>query len=169
MRIMSCQSVFLMMVLHSHLVEMITLSIYWMLRQNKKQPNQMVIQSCVISICYSPDGTALASGSGDNSICLWDVQTGQQIAKFDGHTNYVRELQFSPIISINYFSESVVLLQFQRFLKSQFQAQGALILEGEFVDSKGDDLLSLFQGSLILENQICQKQNMLKTKLIIIN
>ncbi|CAK64356.1 unnamed protein product (macronuclear) [Paramecium tetraurelia] len=50
----------------------------------------------VISVCFSPDGTKLASGSADNYICLWDVQTGQQNAKFDGHCNYVRQVCFSP-------------------------------------------------------------------------
>ncbi|CAD8169349.1 unnamed protein product [Paramecium pentaurelia] len=36
----------------------------------------------VLSVWFSPDGTTLASGSTDKSICLWDVQTGQQKAKF---------------------------------------------------------------------------------------
>ncbi|CAD8203771.1 unnamed protein product [Paramecium octaurelia] len=50
----------------------------------------------VLSVCFSPDGTTLASGSEDKSICLWDVKTGQQNAKLDGHSDYVRSVCFSP-------------------------------------------------------------------------
>ncbi|CAD8129532.1 unnamed protein product [Paramecium sonneborni] len=48
----------------------------------------------VKSVCFSPDGTILASGSADNSIHLWDVKTGQQKAKFDGHTSSVYSVSF---------------------------------------------------------------------------
>ncbi|CAD8114850.1 unnamed protein product [Paramecium sonneborni] len=38
----------------------------------------------VHSVCFSPNGTTLASGSWDKSIRLWDVKTGQQKAQLDG-------------------------------------------------------------------------------------
>ncbi|CAD8215251.1 unnamed protein product [Paramecium octaurelia] len=50
----------------------------------------------VNSICYSPDGTTLASGSADSSIRLWDVKTGQQKAKLDGHSSMVNSICYSP-------------------------------------------------------------------------
>lgn len=31
----------------------------------------------IFSVCISPDRTTLASGSGDYSICLWDIKTGE--------------------------------------------------------------------------------------------
>lgn len=31
----------------------------------------------VNSVCFSPDGSTVASGSSDKSIRLWDVKTGQ--------------------------------------------------------------------------------------------
>ncbi|CAD8103731.1 unnamed protein product [Paramecium primaurelia] len=45
--------------------------------------------NCVRSVCFSPDRNTLASGSYDYSIRLWDVKTGQQKAKLDGHTSTV--------------------------------------------------------------------------------
>ncbi|CAD8194024.1 unnamed protein product [Paramecium pentaurelia] len=52
--------------------------------------------SCVNSVCISPDGNTLASGSDDQSIRLWDTKTGLQKAKLDGHTNLVMSVCFSP-------------------------------------------------------------------------
>ena len=45
----------------------------------------------------SPDGTRVASGSKDKTICIWDAQTGQLIAgPFEGHTDGVFSVAFSP-------------------------------------------------------------------------
>lgn len=52
--------------------------------------------STVKSVCFSPNGIVLASGSFDQSIRLWDVKTGQEKAKLEGHTNYVYSICFSP-------------------------------------------------------------------------
>ena len=50
----------------------------------------------VISVSFSPDGKTLVSGSDDNTIKLWDVETGQEIRTLKGHDNYVRSVNFSP-------------------------------------------------------------------------
>ncbi|CAD8099983.1 unnamed protein product [Paramecium sonneborni] len=52
--------------------------------------------NCVYSVCFSPDGNTLASGSEDYSVRLWDVKTGQQKAKLNGHSESVRSVCFSP-------------------------------------------------------------------------
>lgn len=49
----------------------------------------------VNSVVFSPDGRLILSG-GDNSLRLWDVQTGQCIRVFEGHSGQVRTVAFSP-------------------------------------------------------------------------
>ena len=39
----------------------------------------------VDSICFSPDGKLLASGSDDNTIRIWDVEGGKEIKVLKGH------------------------------------------------------------------------------------
>jgi WD40 repeat protein len=49
----------------------------------------------VNSVAFSPDGTKIASGSNDRTICVWDVQTGQLILRLI-YTYKVTSLVFSP-------------------------------------------------------------------------
>ncbi len=50
----------------------------------------------VYSVTFSPDGTTLASGSGDPSIKLWDVATRTNIATRTRFTSSVYSVAFSP-------------------------------------------------------------------------
>ena len=52
----------------------------------------------VNAVAYSPDGSLLASGAAsvNNSIRLWDSQTGEHLRTLEGRLNGVHSLAFSP-------------------------------------------------------------------------
>jgi WD40 repeat protein/serine/threonine protein kinase len=50
----------------------------------------------VHGMAYSPDGHRLASGSMDNTVKVWDAQTGRELLSMPGHTDYVLNVAFSP-------------------------------------------------------------------------
>ena len=59
----------------------------------------------VTSVAFSPDGRTLAGGEGKrsttddtwtHSVRLWDVDTGQSKAAFEGHTDGVTSVAFAP-------------------------------------------------------------------------
>ena len=49
----------------------------------------------VRSVASSPDGTKIASASG-NTVKVWDLLTGEELAQFTGHTGFVNSVAFSP-------------------------------------------------------------------------
>lgn len=49
----------------------------------------------VARVAYHPSGNYFATGGMDNSIILWDVQSGQQIRSFAIHTERINNLEFS--------------------------------------------------------------------------
>ncbi|MBW4564055.1 MAG: PD40 domain-containing protein [Mojavia pulchra JT2-VF2] len=49
----------------------------------------------IYSIAISPDGKTLASGSGDNTIKVWNLYNGELLATLNGHSSAVRSVAFS--------------------------------------------------------------------------
>ncbi|MDO4575276.1 MAG: WD40 repeat domain-containing protein [Planctomycetia bacterium] len=53
-------------------------------------------RSSITSVCYSPDGKTLASGSEDQTIRIWNVRTGECLKVLSGHGRSVTSVCYSP-------------------------------------------------------------------------
>ncbi|MEP4195691.1 MAG: AAA family ATPase [Aliishimia sp.] len=51
--------------------------------------------SIVNSVAFSPDGRRIVSGSDDNTLRIWDVQSGEELQVLRGHESYVTSVAFS--------------------------------------------------------------------------
>ena len=50
----------------------------------------------ILAVAFRPDGKLLAMGDTDGYIRLWNVETGEQTATWQGHEDWVRTVAFSP-------------------------------------------------------------------------
>jgi eukaryotic-like serine/threonine-protein kinase len=47
-------------------------------------------------VAFSPDGQRIVSGSYDNTLKVWDAETGQETLTLKGHTATVESVAWSP-------------------------------------------------------------------------
>src|SRR5262249_46044398 len=50
----------------------------------------------VNAVCFSPDGTRLATASSDRDVKLWDTHSGKEVLTLSGHRRGVTGVGFSP-------------------------------------------------------------------------
>ena len=50
----------------------------------------------VTSVSWSPDGKRVVTGSTDDSVRIWDVESGEELRKLEGHFDWVASVSWSP-------------------------------------------------------------------------
>lgn len=53
-------------------------------------------EEAVLCVAFSPDGQQLATGSGDSTVRLWDLQTQTPMYRCTGHKNWILCIAWSP-------------------------------------------------------------------------
>ena len=69
---------------------------YKILKRNRRLALFRQGHSPIQALAFSPGGRALASGSIDNKVQLWDTATTFHLATLTGHTEVINALAFSP-------------------------------------------------------------------------
>ena len=63
-------------------------------------------EGSVIAVAVTPDGKRIVSGSSDNNLKVWGLESGQCLATFGGHTNSIHAIAVTPdgkkIVSSSY-------------------------------------------------------------------
>ena len=68
---------------------------FWETDSWREKPSWKIDQRANTA-CLSPNGNLLASGHTDGMVTIWEVATGRQLKRFDGHRRMVTGVAFSP-------------------------------------------------------------------------
>jgi WD40 repeat protein len=61
-----------------------------------RYPDFLGHSKSVNSVAFSPDGKYLASGSDDNTVKLWSLESQKDVNMLQGHSSEVYSVAFSP-------------------------------------------------------------------------
>jgi hypothetical protein len=70
--------------------------IVWTKKQARHFMEILLHQGAVLSVCVSPGGKRIISGSDDRTIKMWDIETGACIRTLEGHSGEVNSVCVSP-------------------------------------------------------------------------
>ena len=73
---------------------------FWHLQNGQGQPGYTLKRSGYLrALAFSPDGAQLVSGSDDQTVCLWQVATGELRQQFTGHQGRIYGVAFCAPLS----------------------------------------------------------------------
>jgi WD40 repeat protein len=53
------------------------------------------VTDVMFGVAFSPDGRSVLAAGGDGVVRLWEVETGQEVRRYQGHTAKVNAVAFS--------------------------------------------------------------------------
>ena len=69
----------------------------WDVKTRNYRKSLLGHRELIYTLAFSADSRLLASGSADNAIILWNVNTGRFVARFTGNKNSIKAVAFSPV------------------------------------------------------------------------
>lgn len=112
----------------------------------------------VTSLVVTPDGKIIVSGSKDNTIKLWNIETGECLKTLKGHSGYIHSLAITldgrQIISGSLMETKIWDLQSGKCIKN--------IKQQEVASYTNDDYITSFQvissdGNTIVSSNYCEE------------
>ncbi|NBD15042.1 MAG: FHA domain-containing protein [Cyanobacteria bacterium] len=79
----------------THDLEAITSSSLWGI-MSQREVSHLPCSEEITALAFSPDGATLASASGDKTIKLWNLETGEETLSITAHKLAINALAFSP-------------------------------------------------------------------------